>query len=249
MQQASTQPTRPAPAKAPAAPAPAEPAQEAAPATSQKTGTLELNALQLKRGEIQDQLRTLAGRRKELLEQSYQMREGERGAHNERIRLIDQRSANLERELYRVDDQIARALTGGVQTAVAETPRPVTTTETRAFADRDQMRRDINNAVEDAVVGTMAATGTFLLGVFVVWKGFRRWIWKRKPAPAVAADQSVQIAQLQRSVDVIAVEVERISEAQRYAAKLLNDRSLGAGEAQPAKTRARDAVGAEFDQR
>ena len=36
---------------------------------------------------------------------------------------------------------------------------------------------------------------------------------------------------------VVAVEVERIAEAQRYMAKLLNERALGAGEAQPTHAR------------
>ncbi|MEO8563855.1 MAG: hypothetical protein ABI601_17380 [bacterium] len=41
---------------------------------------------------------------------------------------------------------------------------------------------------------------------------------------ALSAPQSAQLEQLQQSVDAIAVEVERIAEAQRFSAKLLSER-------------------------
>ncbi len=47
-----------------------------------------------------------------------------------------------------------------------------------------------------------------------------------KPKPLRAPDaQSLQLEQLQQSVDAIAVEVERIAEAQRFSAKLLAERA------------------------
>ena len=48
----------------------------------------------------------------------------------------------------------------------------------------------------------------------------------RKPKPRGISDaQSQQLEQLQQSVDAIAVEVERIAEAQRFSAKLLAERA------------------------
>ena len=47
---------------------------------------------------------------------------------------------------------------------------------------------------------------------------------KRKP-PAIDESQNLQLQQLQQSVDAIAVEVERIAEAQRFSAKLLAERA------------------------
>jgi len=47
-----------------------------------------------------------------------------------------------------------------------------------------------------------------------------------KPKHGKVSDaQSLQLEQLQQSVDAIAVEVERIAEAQRFSAKLLADRA------------------------
>ncbi len=49
---------------------------------------------------------------------------------------------------------------------------------------------------------------------------------QKKPRPLeVSSAQSLQLEQLQQSVDAIAVEVERIAEAQRFSAKLLAERS------------------------
>jgi hypothetical protein len=47
---------------------------------------------------------------------------------------------------------------------------------------------------------------------------------KRKPLE-IGDAQNLQLQQLQQSVDAIAVEVERIAEAQRFSAKLLAERA------------------------
>ena len=48
----------------------------------------------------------------------------------------------------------------------------------------------------------------------------------RKPTSNKLGDaQNLQLEQLQQSVDAIAVEVERIAEAQRFSAKLLAERA------------------------
>ena len=47
---------------------------------------------------------------------------------------------------------------------------------------------------------------------------------KRKPLE-INDTQNLQLQQLQQSIDAIAVEVERIAEAQRFSAKLLAERA------------------------
>ena len=56
--------------------------------------------------------------------------------------------------------------------------------------------------------------------------GLVRGLQQKKPRSLEAAGpQNLQLEQLQQSVDAIAVEVERIAEAQRLSAKLLAERS------------------------
>ena len=243
MQQTAQTPQAPRPA------AQARPAQEAA--TPRPTTAAELahqiqqdaamEGLRIRRGEIQAQIRDLTARRNELNSQRQSMSlEAGRG-HDERIRVIDQRSAQLERQLLQLDEQIASGITSVVsERGEGDGSRAVAgTTEQQSDDLIREMRRAASNGAEDGAISALAGTGTFLFFAFLLYQGVRRWIWKRKPAAAVTTGSAdaQQIAQLQRSLDVVAVEVERIAEAQRYVAKLLNDRALGAGDAQPVHSR------------
>ena len=69
------------------------------------------------------------------------------------------------------------------------------------------------------IVVTVSALATVtVVGIRVVMRG-------RQPPPPVQQDQRLE--HLQQSVDAIAVEVERIAEAQRFSAKLLAERPEG----------------------
>ena len=58
----------------------------------------------------------------------------------------------------------------------------------------------------------------------VITVGLVRGLSKKPIAREVNGAQNMQMEQLQQSVDAIAVEVERIAEAQRFSAKLLAER-------------------------
>ncbi|HEU5209343.1 MAG TPA: hypothetical protein VFU06_08030 [Longimicrobiales bacterium] len=51
-----------------------------------------------------------------------------------------------------------------------------------------------------------------------------RWIDRRGMPSPVNAELAAQMNRIEQAVDTMSVEVERISEAQRYQAKLLTDR-------------------------
>jgi hypothetical protein len=70
------------------------------------------------------------------------------------------------------------------------------------------------------IVGLVAALSLITVGLV---RGVQR-----KPAPRDLPNQALfeqRFDQLQQSVDAIAVEVERIAEAQRFSAKLLAEKS------------------------
>jgi hypothetical protein len=54
--------------------------------------------------------------------------------------------------------------------------------------------------------------------------GLVRGVQRKPSALEGTSGQNLQLEQLQQSVDAIAVEVERIAEAQRFSAKLLAER-------------------------
>ena len=78
-----------------------------------------------------------------------------------------------------------------------------------------------NFAVVAAIIIGMVAS----LSAITVW--FVRGLQKKRPVRELpnAFQFEQRFDQLQQSVDAIAVEVERIAEAQRFSAKLLAERS------------------------
>lgn len=214
----------------------AAPSQVAVPTTRG-----ELNGLTAKRSELERQLEQLTDRRQELYQQRQRMGIQEGAGHDQRIGLLDQQTAQIERELMQLNTAIAQG-TERVAATAGEGELGFTMQDPNA----SQLRRDVRSAAEDAVIETMFGSAAGLLAIYIVWRGvIRRFIWKKRPAPAVTAtvpDHAPRLEQLQQSVDVIALEVERISEAQRFLAKVINERALGAGEAQPVSVKNRDVA-------
>jgi hypothetical protein len=234
-QQAAT----PSPAKAPQAPNPPQtrtpaadvaPGPVAGPVPGQGVPTTrgELEGLIAKRAELTEQLESLTERREELTDQRANMGREESIQHDARIRLIDDRSARVEQEILQADQAIADAYARGVATRPSEG-------QSGTMVVTDQVIHAIRSQAEDAVFESFMILAMMLVGATLVWRGIRRVFRRKKPGvPAAVTDPTARFDQLQASMDVIAIEVERISEAQRYVAKLMNERAtLGAGEAQP----------------
>jgi len=133
-----------------------------------------------------------------------------------RVKALDDRSARLEQELLQADDAITDALARGI--TLEESRRPGIT----IVPGRGNVGEDV------ATVMFVEALSFVLLGVVL----FRR-LRRRGPfaVARLAPEEAARLEQLQRSVDVIAVEVERISEGQRYVTKVLGDKlpAIGVG--------------------
>ena len=86
-------------------------------------------------------------------------------------------------------------------------------------------RDDVPSGVVDIVTALCVTFAIVVVG-FPLSRAFGRRIDRSKSPGAVAGpDLTPQIRQLQDSVDAMAIELERISEGQRFTAKLLADRS------------------------
>jgi hypothetical protein len=83
----------------------------------------------------------------------------------------------------------------------------------------------------DPDVANFAVVAVIIIGMVASLSGITVWLVRevQKKAPARQVPNAFQFEQrfdqLQQSVDAIAVEVERIAEAQRFSAKLLAERS------------------------
>lgn len=72
----------------------------------------------------------------------------------------------------------------------------------------------------------MTVIGTFIASMVGVYMG-AKWISHRlKPRPLTPIDDE-RFARLEQAVDTMAIEIERMTEAQRFTAKLLSERVNG----------------------
>lgn len=206
VQQAAQQPT-PQPARGAAV---ATPAQTPPPYVvhvlpdGTPTTREELIALEHKRSQLSDQLQSAAGRRSRLANELRTADEASRPGIQDRMRVLDARIVRLEQEIDRTGDQLAN-VPGSV---LAST----------------QMPAELASRVSKDLIPIVAILSVFVLGPFAV--AIARLIWKRAshpPRPVTDTATQQRLEQLQQSVDTIAVEVERISEAQRFVTRLLSD--------------------------
>lgn len=101
---------------------------------------------------------------------------------------------------------------------------PQTTTSTApppAFPQQD----DIPPQVMNLINMSMVFAGVMFLGIPLVRAFARRFDRKTEAIRSGGPDVTPQLNQLQDSVDAMAVELERIGEAQRFTAKLLSERA------------------------
>jgi septal ring factor EnvC (AmiA/AmiB activator) len=169
------------------------------------------NAMQEVRAELQSKIADLQENRAELAQELQQA-----SSRAERLRL-QARIDRLDRQITEMQDGLAKL---GDADRTVVTPRPqvqVMTTPAPSFPP-------FPNRIDPVpIIGT---TLGILFVAFPLALTISRYIWKRStsaPAAALNAEQTRRFDRLEQSVDAIAIEVERISENQRYLTKLLGE--------------------------
>jgi len=167
------------------------------------TSADEFRALQSKRGDLSDQLVSVQNRRNTLASQLKEADPSARTGIEARLRVLDDRLVFLENEL---------AVTGQ---QISNTPMSV-----RA---QTQVAPRVMDQIGNNIIPVSAILSVFVLGPLAL--AVARLIWKRATrAPALPEDSNRKLEQLMQAVDTIAIEVERISESQRYLTKVVNER-------------------------
>lgn len=163
----------------------------------------EVEALLSQRSELASQLGNVTSRRDNLSEMIRSAPEGaSRAGLEDRIRLLDQRILQLEGDLAIVGRKIS--------SAPAEL---VATTENRN-SDGDEFG-------EGLMIGGFVTLLLFPLALL-----YARRRWKRKlgmPARQTATESSQRFDRLEQGIEAIAIEVERVSEGQRFVTRLLSE--------------------------
>jgi hypothetical protein len=169
----------------------------------------EYNALRSRRSEISSQLESVASRRERLMESLDGTEASVRAGIEQRIQQLDGRILQLEKELEITGLRLARANVSTSSGSTAPPPDP-----------------GFNGVNADRIAGLFTI---FVLAPMAF--AFARLMWTRatrmsSPAPVPARDE--RLDRIEQAVDAIAIEVERIGEAQRFTTRLLTE-----GAAQP----------------
>ena len=163
------------------------------------------------RAELQGRIASLEGRREALTAAlSNADSRAARSSIQSQIDQVDRELSKARSAVDKIDRQLAGRDVGSQTIASSGTP-PV-------FPALPQPPSHFNPA--PMVLGVV---GIIFVG-FPLALTFSRWLWKRStmaPAPPLSVEQTRRFDRLEQSVDAIAIEVERISENQRYLTKLL----------------------------
>jgi len=82
---------------------------------------------------------------------------------------------------------------------------------------------------EDIVISIAAfMTSILLLGTILKYRLMSRWMAAEAKQPKLPSDLMTRLERMEQSLDAVAVEVERISEGQRFTTKLLSEKSADA---------------------
>ena len=197
--QTNNQPT-PQPTTATGVAAPEAPV--AAPTTVE-----EIQALRSRREELSSQLVSAAGRRKSLAGELRGATGADKLGLEQRIGVLDQRIVQLESDIASTGRQLTSA-PAGLLSVATEAASP------RAF--------DIFSPAQFTAL-------SIVFTVFVLFPlafAAARLMWRRAKqpvtVPAIQGEAAQRLERLEQSVEAVAIEVERISEGQRFVTRLLS---------------------------
>ena len=189
--------------------------------TSSQLSAEDVKAMRVRLSDLRSELQDAAERRNSIAGRLRDADIAARPGYEARLKVLDARIITIETEITRIGRELSAAPASALIAAqpVSQAPDPTI----------------VVSRIMDDLIPIVAILSVFVLAPIVIT--ISRFLWKRSsPAPAaIRSDHATQerLEQLQQAVDAIAIEVERISEGQRYVTKVLSTRGIGAGEAEP----------------
>lgn len=209
----------------PATPAPAQPSLFSTQGPTRPVTSQEASIIREQRSEMSSQLNSAQGRREEILDELRNAPPGTEQGLRDQYQVLSNRIVAIENDI----EASGRVLRTG------QVPATMVLVPPRTFSSG---RRS-----DDAERGAaMAATILIPIGAIYMWRAFRRRRRGGRRAVEVSAEQDSRFERLEQAVDAIALEIERVGEAQRYQAKLLTEANMmpAVGGAQKEPVRARE---------
>lgn len=193
------------PATAPTAPqVPTSIRIEGVPGTPAQTITVPLSAgevreLRARRAELLDQLQRAQNRRELVVNELPGSEGANRAGLEQRLAVLDERIVQLESEMAATERLVA--------------------------ASPGNLRSDIGSGGGGSDAWVAVPVLLIIFVVFPLVFAYARRIWRRAPAARINPAQEGRLERIEQAVEAIAIEVERVSEGQRFVTKLLSDTS------------------------
>jgi hypothetical protein len=166
----------------------------------------ELDALKSRRNELSNQLQSVDGRRSKLLSQlrSTDDPTAVKGLQD-RLALLDARQLQLESDLQQTGQQLSSGAAGVI----------ATTGVAPGFAGLGS-----GQTLALSIVFTVCVLGPLAVGFA---RSFLKRSNKAAAPPAIFTETAQRLERVEAAVETIALEIERISEGQRFVTKLLSE--------------------------
>ncbi|MGI8618094.1 MAG: hypothetical protein ACR2L6_03280 [Gemmatimonadaceae bacterium] len=165
----------------------------------------EAAAIRERRSELSNQLISASGRRRDLAEELRTATGSDRAGLEQRIAVLDERIVQLESDIA----QTGRLLTGAPAGVLGSAPGEAI----------------LGGFKSGQVLAFGIVLTIFVLAPLAV--GASRMMWKRATAGPVRhvipPETSGRLERIEQAVEAIAVEVERVSEGQRFVTKLMSE--------------------------
>jgi hypothetical protein len=169
----------------------------------------EVAGLMARRKVLSDQVSSATARRREVARQLRSATGADKAGLEQRLAVLDSRIARLESDI----DQTGQQLSAAPVAAIAERQQPIFRWGPRT-----------DNRMADNFAPLM---GLFILFVlFPIAASISRGLWKRGSSPraaAVSPDTAQRLDRIEQAIEAVAIEVERISEGQRFVTRLLSE--------------------------
>jgi hypothetical protein len=208
----------PAPVAAPPTLPPGQPVIEGVPGLTQFPAkpltARDVAALRAQRSQLSDQLESAVGRRNRIAEQLRSASPSEQPGLKARLDLLDRRILQLEGDLAESGRALSSALASGTATTA---PPP-----------------NFGGLSTKQVTAISILSVIFVLGPMAMGVAYSLIRRANRPPPSPPSQDNVRLERIEQAVDAIAIEVERISEGQRFVTRILTEQqelpALGAGQ-------------------
>ncbi len=210
---------------APPSPAPGPPAFEGvtvqaqgAPAIAPSAGgdfatparnAAEYARFEIRKSELSEQLISATGRREELADQLSDASGASRAGLEQRLAVLDGRIVELERDIQSNGQMLAMPPIDVAESGSLVSPA--------VFDDDSLLSSDQITAI--AIVFLLFVLGPIALAAARrIWRGATT-----KQVPVLGTDASARLERVEQGVESIAIEIERISDGQRFVTRLLGE--------------------------